>query len=156
MSHVWSPRQLGAHNAHAGIRWCDFARERHECTVDDPECRSRSNTCRWFKPGDPVAVIFSDRLMKTGMVTMTSLCRHPTPLNVLVLMRVTDNYQPVPESYLSCRVLSMTLSDSLKYLRSTGWMPDRVCDGPGSDALGRVTVRCRTRASPTPNVLSLI
>ena len=33
----------------------------------------------------------------------------------------------------------MTLNGALQYLRDTGWTPDAICDGPGRDALGRVT-----------------
>ncbi|KOO23116.1 putative galacturonosyltransferase 3-like protein [Chrysochromulina tobinii] len=99
--------------------------------------------CKWFgmdtqgRP-PPVAVIFSDRLVKSGMVTVTSLCRHPTPLYVLVLMQVTPTYVPIASKFLSCTILQMNLADSLEYLRSAGYFPDSICDGPGRDTLGKV------------------
>ena len=68
--------------------WCGFSREGDLCTTTSINCTRGSSKCSWFPPGSPVAVIFSDRLIKTGMVTMTSLCRHPTTLYVLVLMQV--------------------------------------------------------------------
>ena len=95
--------------------------------------------CRWFPPKAPVAVIFSDRLVKSGMVTVTSLCRHPTTLYVLVLMQVTPAYKPIASTFLSCRIISMTMLDALQYLRDAGWKPDTICDGPGRDTLGKVT-----------------
>lgn len=71
------------------IEWCDFGREGHLCTLADPNCTALSPKCKWPPEGAPVAVIFSDRLVKSGMVTMTSLCRHPTTLYVMVLMQVS-------------------------------------------------------------------
>ena len=122
--------------------WCDFAREGVLCSQPvqggTSNCTTRSALCNWFEPDAPLSVIFSDRLVKTGMVTMTSLCRHPTPMNVLVFMRVTRHHQPLPERYLSCRVISMTLEGSIDHLRKVGWRPDDICDPPGGDAHGRV------------------
>lgn len=121
------------------IEWCGFAEEGLLFSTDNLNGTRDSPTCKWFPPGAPVAVIFSDRLVKSGMVTMTSLCRHPTTLYVLVLMQVTDTYKPIPRTFLSCSTISMTMIDGLEYLRSAGWFPDSICDGPGRNALGKVT-----------------
>ncbi len=120
------------------IEWCGFGEEGELCSTASPNCTKNHPTCKWFPPESPVAVIFSDRLVKSGMVTMTSLCRHPTTLYVLVLMQVTDSYKPIPKSFLSCNTVSMQLVDALQYLRETGWTPDSICDGPGRNTLGLV------------------
>lgn len=121
------------------IEWCGFAKEGELCSTASANCTGGSPTCKWFPPGSPVAVIFSDRLIKSGMVTMTSLCRHPTTLYVLVLMQVSDTYKPIPKDFLSCSTISMTMLDGLQYLRDAGWTPDAICDGPGRNTLGKVT-----------------
>ena len=129
------------------IEWCEFRQEGSLCsTATGGSSTSNGNctggghpNCKWFPRDAPVAVIFSDRLVKSGMVTMTSLCRHPTTLYVLVLMQVTSTYTPIPTEFLSCRTISMTMLDGLQYLRDTGWKPDSICDGPGRDTLGKVT-----------------
>ena len=77
------------------IEWCEFEREGSLCSTESGSCTGGgSRTCEWFPKAAPVAVIFSDRLVKSGMVTMASLCRHPTTLYVLVLMQVTSTYKP--------------------------------------------------------------
>ena len=122
------------------ITWCEVDREGSLCSTDTPNCTGGgSPVCKWFPKGAPVAVIFSDRLVKSGMVTMTSLCRHPTTLYVLIVMQVTSTYTPIASEFLSCRTVSVTLNGALQYLRDAGWKPDSICDGPGRDTLGRVT-----------------
>lgn len=109
------------------IEWCKFSREGELCSTmspgwapgkdDQAQCTPNSPKCKWFPPESLVAVIFSDRLIKSGMVTMTSLCRHPTTLYVLVLMQVSDTYKPIPQNFLSCKTISMTMLDGLQYIR---------------------------------------
>jgi hypothetical protein len=45
---------------------------------------------------------------------------------------------PIASKFLSCTILQMNLADSLEYLRSAGYFPDSICDGPGRDTLGKV------------------
>lgn len=68
------------------IEWCEFERPGSLCsTAMGGNCTGGgSKKCEWFPSGVPVGVIFSDRLVKSGMVTMTSLCRHQTRLYILV------------------------------------------------------------------------
>lgn len=113
--------------------YCDFASPGLMCTSGN--CTAHSH-CQWFPAGAPIAVIFSDRLMKTGMVTMTSMCRHPSLLYVLVFMRVAHDYQPIPYSFLNCRVVSMLLSSAIDYLNAIGWSPESICDPAGSERIG--------------------
>ena len=84
-------------------------------------------------------MIFSDRLIQTGMVTMTSLCRHPSPLTVLVFTRFIKDYEPLPIHYLQCRVLTLSLADALEHLTRIGWQPETICDPPGVTRLGKAT-----------------
>lgn len=136
-------RRVASAASPKAVEWCDFATEGLLCSTSDlgvtKNCTAGMARCKWFPAGAPVAVIFSDRLVKSGMVTMTSLCRHPTPLYVLVLMQVTATYKPIQHEFLSCKTISMTMVDGLQYLRDTGWTPDAICDGPGRDTLGKVT-----------------
>ena len=118
--------------------WCDFARSEMLCTGSSSNC-SASHTCKWPGENHPTAVIFSDRLIQTGMVTMTSLCRHPSPLTVLVFTRFTKDYEPLPTRYLQCRVLTLSLSDALEHLTRIGWKPETICDPPGSSRLGKAS-----------------
>jgi hypothetical protein len=130
--------------------WCHFAHEGILCHGHDaadavcaPIAGARSR-CAWPNaPRDrraantePVAVIFSDRLVQTGMVTMTSLCRHESELTVLVFTRIGADFRPLPQQYLSCRVVTMSLSGAIAHLRTSGWQPESICDPPGHSRLG--------------------
>lgn len=114
--------------------WCSFAHEHRFC-ITGKNC-TYSTTCRWPTHTEATAVIFSDRLVQTGMVTMTSLCRHPSELTVFVLTQIGADYREIPHQYLSCRVITMHLHDAIEHLRAAGWRPDSICDPPGSSHLG--------------------
>ena len=137
------PSVIPATPARAPAEWCDVEREGFECS-EVSNCTAKQPgfngpDCTWFPNGAFVAVVFSDRLVETGMVALTSLCRHPTTLHVLVVMQPGASYKPVPQRFLSCRTISVALSGALDYLRKAGWKPDTVCDGPGQRTHGTDT-----------------
>jgi hypothetical protein len=126
--------------ARAPAEWCDIEREGFGCS-EVSNCTAKQPgfnglDCTWFPHGAFVAVVFSDRLVETGMVALTSLCRHPTALYVLIVMQPGARHKPVPQRFLSCRTISVALSGALDYLRKAGWKPDTVCDGPGQRTHG--------------------
>ena len=112
-------------------QWCDFSSSGRRCTGHARNCTTHA-ACRWPAKRSPIAVIFSDRLVQTAMMTMTSLCRHPSPMAVLVFTRFTNGYRPLPWRYLSCRVLTFSLNEALEGLAALGWSPETICDrAPG-------------------------